>query len=105
MIERRSEERREVNESAFMQLLNSVDSERVPVTIVNKSKRGICIACHEFLPRGAEVRVFAGCLQFFGKISYCVALTRARGFRAGIEIAGKIQYPAHQFEPAKADSD
>ena len=102
MRENRREERKEVNESAFVQLLNPVAPERLPVKILNTSKRGLCIGSAVFLSRGTEVRVFAGEIQFFGKIRYCVA--SPQGFRAGIELAGRIEPSSdREFQPSSAD--
>jgi len=102
VIEKRREEREEADESAFMELLNPVATERLPVNILNRSKRGMCVGSTVFLPRGAEVRVFVGNIQFFGSIRYCVAAPQ--GFRAGLEIAGRIQHPEHQeFNTPTAD--
>ena len=72
MIEKRCDEREEANESAFMELLNPVATERVPLNILNRSKRGMCVGSSVFLPCGAEVRVFVGNIQFFGNIRYCI---------------------------------
>jgi hypothetical protein len=102
VIENRREERKEANEPAFVQLLNPVAPERLPVKILNTSKRGLCIGSAMFLSRGAEVRVFVGNIQFFGKIRYCVA--SPQGFRAGIELAGRIESTQdREFKPSAAE--
>ena len=102
MIENRREERNEVNESAFIQLLNPFAPERLPVKILNTSKRGLCIGSAVFLSRGTEVRVFAGEVQLFGKIRYC--MPSPQGFRAGIELAGRIEPSSdREFQPSTDD--
>ena len=102
VIENRREERKEANESAFVQLLNPVAPERLPIKILNTSKRGLCIGSAVFLSRGTEVRVFAGEVQFFGKICYCVA--SPQGFRAGIELAGRIEPSSdREFQPSTTE--
>ena len=85
-----------------MQILNPIAPERLPVKILNTSKRGMCVASTEFLPRGAEVRVSVGDTQFFGKVSYCIS--RPPKFRAGIELVGRIQRSRdREFHPATED--
>jgi hypothetical protein len=102
LIENRREEREEANESALVQLWNPVAPEGLPVKILNTSKRGLCISIAVFLSRGAEVRVFVGEVQFFGRIRYCIA--SPRGFRAGIELDGRIEPSSNrEFQPSTAD--
>ena len=102
VIENRREERKEANEFAFIELLNPVVPDRFPVKILNTSKRGLCIGSTTFLSRGTEVRLFAGEIQFFGKICYCMA--SPQGFRAGIELAGRIEPSSdREFQPSTAD--
>jgi hypothetical protein len=85
-----------------MELLNPVVPERLPVKILNTSKRGLCIGSAVFLSRGTEVRLFAGEVQFFGKICYC--MTSPQGFRAGIQLAGRIEPSKdREFQPTPAD--
>jgi hypothetical protein len=102
VIEKRREKRSETNESAFVQLWNPVARERLPINILNRSNRGLCIGSAVFLSRGAEVRVFVGNIQFFGTIRYCVA--SPQGFRAGIELTGRIENSQdREFQPSTAD--
>ena len=92
MIENRREEREEANESAVMELLNPVAAERLPINILNRSKRGICVSSTVFLPRGAKLRLFVGNIQFITS-GICVASPQ-----------GTIQRPEHQeFNTTTAD--
>jgi hypothetical protein len=92
--DRRGEARVEADDSSFMELLNPIAPDRLPVKILNTSNRGVCVGCATFVPRGAEVRVFLGNVQLFGRIRYC--MPAKEGFRAGIQITERFQAPQRQ---------
>lgn len=93
-IERRSEARIATDDPCFVQLLNPLAPGRLPAKILDTSKRGICLGSAMFLPRGAEVCIFLENVQLFGTIRYCASARE--GYRAGIELTGRIQPPRAQ---------
>jgi hypothetical protein len=85
--DRRAEVRLKVDQTTFLQVLNPLSPDRMPVTILNTSESGMCVQTLTFLARGAQVRVFRKQLQVFGAVRYCTPADN--GFRVGIQVSSQ----------------
>jgi len=85
--DRRNEVRAYAHQATFLQVLNPLSPDRVPVNVLNTSEHGICVESTTYVAQGAQLRVFRGSVQLFGTVRYCTPATN--GFRIGIQVSSQ----------------